>query len=56
MEGDSTGRIEVEAGAHPLKINDSNKYHLFPSIASPPAVNHDQADDILPVIGHISLI
>ena len=24
MEGDSTGRMEVEAGAHPLKINDSN--------------------------------
>ena len=46
MEGDSTGRMEVEAGAHPLKINDSNKFHLFPSIASPPAVNHDQADDL----------
>ncbi len=25
MEGDSTGRMEVEAGANPLKINDSNK-------------------------------
>ena len=48
MEGDLTGRMEVEAGAHPLKINDSNKCHLFLSIASPPAVNHDQADDILP--------
>ena len=49
MEGDPTGRMDVEAGTHPLKINDSNKCHcLFPSIASPPAVNHDQADDILP--------
>ena len=49
MEGDLTGRMEVEAGAHPLKINDSNKCHcLFSSIASPPAVNHEQADNILP--------
>ncbi len=46
MEGDSTGRMEVEAGAHPLKINDCNKCHLFPSIASPPAFNHDQADEL----------
>ena len=30
------------------KNNDSNKCHLFPSIASPPAVNHDHSDDILP--------
>jgi hypothetical protein len=42
MEGDTSGREEVEAGgAHSLKINDSNKCHdsLLPSIASPkPAV------------------
>jgi len=28
MEGDLTGRMEVEAGAHSLQINDSNKCHL----------------------------
>jgi len=27
-------------------MTDSNKCHLFPSIASPPAFNHDQADEL----------
>ena len=47
MEGDTPGREEVEAGADSLKINDSNKCcFLLSPIESPPAVNHDQVEDI----------
>jgi len=34
MEGDSTGRMEVEAGAHPLKIVSSSRISLDFTVSS----------------------